>query len=581
MRHRDFGSTPWTWILGLALLTPVSPVWGWEPFPEDQLRPGMTGQVVTVLAGAVPETIPVEILGVIDNGIGPGVNLILGRLQGETGQFKGVAAGMSGSPVYIENRLVGALSYSIGALAKEPVCGITPIQHMLRLEDYPRGLLSPAAAAGWDPIPLALSVRGATPGALEGLDDLWRGLNLARRLQAVPSGGGSLAPAAEALQPGGAVAALLIWGDIQLGATGTITYREGDRLVAFGHPFLGSGKAAAPLAPAEIVWTVPSLANSFKIARIGQPAGIVDQDRLTGISGGIGPAPEGIEMRLTINRESRPAVNRQCFLIRDVSLTPTLAEAATRILLSDELGKEREEALRMKATIQLKDSSSVSWSVVAPGGPAGPPANGLGFELARQVNALLRPPVPLPDIARIEVTVTSLEPEGFWTLERATLDRMSVRPGETVRVLAELEGPRGRQRRVSLPLAIPADVPPGSYALLVGSPRILALEFGGQPETLRRTATGSREYINALNSIPPDDRLEVRLVLPAEGLITQGREYPALPGTAQVLLRSRPGGVEAARLRWITQAAADLPMERPVLQLARLELEVRAAEPSR
>lgn len=553
-----------------------------EFFPEEDLRPGMAGEVVTVLTGAVPEVIPVEILGIMQDGIGPGVNMILGRLQGEVGQFKGVAAGMSGSPVYIGGRLAGALSYSVGALAKEPVCGITPIRHMLRLDEYPRGKASPAAAAaGLSPIPLGVFLGGAAASALDGLEETWKDLRLAPLGRPSPAGQGALAPEAEALQPGGAVAALLVWGDIQLGATGTISYREDNRLVAFGHPFLGQGKAAVPLAPAEIVWTVPSLANSFKISRIGRPSGLVVQDRLTGIAGEIGPAPAGIPLAVSVRRPEAPEVDRKCFLIEDPQLTPALAQAATRIFLSEELGSERDEALAMQAAISLEDGRKVAWSTVAPGGMAGPPSAFLAQDLARQLSALMRPPVPLPGIVRIEVALRSVEPEGFWILKRATLDRLAARPGEQVRVIADLEGPRGLAQRLSLTLPLPASLPPGTYGVLVGAPRSLAAEFGNQAETRRRTAAGAEDYLAALNAIPADDRLEARLARPAEGLVAQGREYPALPGSAQVLLRTRPGGVEGARLRWETRAAAALELERPVLNLARLELEILDGETSR
>ncbi len=242
----------------------------------DEIEPGMRGTIRTVLQGRKLVEIEVELLGVLDDGIGPGTPMILGRFVDELGTWTGVAAGMSGSPVYVDGRLLGALSYAIGAFSKEPICGITPIREMKALERLPAG--GPPGASRLAPAPLALVGQGFPPETLSMLEDLLAERGVAATIDSIPLAAGELAgegAAPPSMEPGEPVAALLVWGDIVLGATGTITWREGDSLLAFGHPFLGFGRTALQMAPAEILWTVPSAFNSFKIARIGKPVGVV------------------------------------------------------------------------------------------------------------------------------------------------------------------------------------------------------------------------------------------------------------------------------------------------------------------
>lgn len=566
-----------TFFSGLATLAFGSVLAAPELFPEEQLKPGLKGVATTVIAGGTAQQIPVEILGIVPNGIGPGVNLILARLQGEVGEWNGVAAGMSGSPVMIDGKLVGALSYAIGQFAKEPICGITPIRAMLAHEKYPGGALPWRTTndSSITPLPVTLSVGGFSPSVLDRLPAVLHDLDVAWPVSfALAASGGPTASTAASFQPGQPVSALLVWGDVQIGASGTVSYVDGERILAFGHPFLGSGRVSAPLAAAEVVWTVPSLLNSFKIARIGEPAGTWDQDRLTGISGRIGPIPPGIPVALTIARVDRPALIRRFAVMKDPYLTPILIALAMRGQVIEEVGADRDESLSMSGTIFLRGGRTLPLELQAAGGLAGSPDGALANELTKRVTDLTRAPLDLPEIERIELTIRSQQPDGGWRIKRALPDRLAAKPGEALNVVVDLESPRGALRRERLALTVPPQQPPGNLALLISSERAFIGETGSLEEARRRTARSVDDYLAALANTHSDTTLHAALMIAAEGFVGQGREYPALPGSATLLLRSRPGGFETYRARFRALTTASVTLDRPVGDVARLTIEV-------
>lgn len=554
--------------------------------PLSDIREGMVGTVTTVLHGTTRETIEIELLGVLDDGIGPGLDMILCRLRGDLGVWTGVAAGMSGSPVTVDGRLVGALSYSIGGFSKEPLCGITPIEAMLALEQYParlepwQGAAVAARASGLEPVPLALSTRGINATQLAADSELLRALGVAQPLQAVPASAGGPEGDLPPLEPGDAVSGLLIWGDFQVAATGTVTWRDGERLLAFGHPFLASGRSAIPIAPARIVWTVPSMLSSFKIATIGAPCGTMTQDRISAVEATIGTLPAGLPLSITVVRAGESPVRRSLFVARDPVISPALADLAVRTTLAQELGRERHEVLSARGTITLAGGRRLPFSATGPGTIAGD-EQAIGGELARRLTALMRPPLPIPAVESVAIEVSSADPEGAYTVKRVLPDRLICRPGETLRVTLELEGPRGEERRESLTLTLPPDVLPGRYGVFAGSPRTLAGELGSVAEARRRTARSTEDYLAALERDETEAALGVVLALPAQGMVASGREYPALPGTAQILMRDRAAAGDAARARWLEVARASMPFERSVAAVARTTIEILGEGPSR
>ena len=320
----------------------------------------------------------VHIIGVLRNSIGPRRNLILARLEGGPLANTGVIAGMSGSPVYIDGRLVGAVSYSLGQFSKEPIAGITPIGEMTEDATLPaprrqaarvdlpmpitqEGLraslrqafawIRPFADSPSDvqvfgdgsvnagigtllrPIATPLSFGGFDPSVIDPIASAFRDQGFATVMagsaqlaqsQSPPSGPSPL----PALRPGDPIGVALMNGDFEVGATGTVTEVDGNRVYAFGHPFYQLGPTQFPMTRAHVLTVLPSLAASQKIASTGDVVGIVQQDRATTIAGTLGPGPSMIPVKLTLNSERGTRKTFNIGIVRDQLFTPLLAYVA-------------------------------------------------------------------------------------------------------------------------------------------------------------------------------------------------------------------------------------------------------------
>ena len=341
-------------LAALALLVPA--VCLAEPSvptsPPSALRPGQKAVVRTVFAGDSAETFEAEIVGVLPGGRAEG-DLILARATSPRVERTGVAQGMSGSPVYVDGRLVGALS-SGWAFSKEPVFGITPIGEMLSVletpesepgegtpgpvgvepsaalpryrelrwtdEDSSPDLLPRAVPAARPWLALPLSVSGLHPAALESVRSLFEPQGFA----VVPGGRDRAPDRGRGLEPGDAVAVDVVRGDLNFSAIGTVTYRQGDRVLMFGHPFFHSGEVRLPLSTARITTILGSLNTSFKLGVAGAPIGTATQDRRTAVAGRLGPTPRLLPIRVIV-RGTQPREQRFAFeSIDDRSLLPQI-----------------------------------------------------------------------------------------------------------------------------------------------------------------------------------------------------------------------------------------------------------------
>ena len=299
-------------------------------FPLSEVRKGMTATAWTVFQGDKPEPMQVEILGILRGARGPGQDMILAQLHGAKPEYTGVVAGMSGSPVYIGKRLLGSLSYRIGQFTKDPIAGITPIEQMLEVRDLPIAsaesrsefaLAAPAPAGNrkaagdatadgmnFEAMETPLVMSGFHPEAIK----LWQQQMAGTGLEMVAAGGvgGSsrsdldLKPSAAALAtmvPGSAVSAQLVRGDVEISATCTVTYIDPKQLLACGHPILQAGPVSLPMTTTEVVATLASPLNAFKIVNTGQLIGAFTEDRDSAIRGVLGATAQMIPVHITIH----------------------------------------------------------------------------------------------------------------------------------------------------------------------------------------------------------------------------------------------------------------------------------------
>ena len=278
-------------------------------FPLSEVKRGLRGVAYTVFEGVNPEPMQVEILGVLKEALGPGQDMILARLHGEKPEYTGVVAGMSGSPVYIDGRLVGALSYRIGQFSKDPIAGITPIEYMLAVRDGEvrpagsGGLKRASASEGYGQMeiqametPLVFS--GFSQETVDRFGDRFRAMGLTP----VAGLGGADAKALqpEALVPGSAVSAVLVRGDLSMAGTCTVTYVDPTRLLACGHPITQYGPVDMPMTKAEVVATLASPLNAFKIVNTTETVGAFTEDRASAIMGQFGATARMIPVAVEV-----------------------------------------------------------------------------------------------------------------------------------------------------------------------------------------------------------------------------------------------------------------------------------------
>ena len=341
--------------------------------PLDEVKAGMTGTGHTVFQGTELQEFKVHILGVLRNVQGPRRSLILAKLEGGPLADTGVIAGMSGSPVYVDGRLIGAVSYSIGQFAKEPIAGITPIAEMIeataetsrrapaaqarvdlpvtaetfaaairqtsaRIGSFAEGAVDigsvgvPSSTGGpmagtLRPIATPLIMSGVTAATRDLVSTIFSGTGLAPVL-AGSSGGADTPKPSGPLRPGDAVGVSLLGGDAEMGATGTVTHVDGSRVYAFGHPFFNFGPTAFPMTRAYIYTSLPSLMSSFKIASLGDVIGTVQQDRATAIAGTLGAGPRVIPINLTLESDRGPRRTFHYSVVDDQLFTPLLTYVA-------------------------------------------------------------------------------------------------------------------------------------------------------------------------------------------------------------------------------------------------------------
>ncbi|MGA8108201.1 MAG: SpoIVB peptidase S55, partial [Acidobacteriaceae bacterium] len=469
-------------------------------FPLSEIRPGQQGVAYTVFQGTKPEPMGVEILGVLRNAIGPRMDMILARLEGAKPDYTGVVAGMSGSPVYIDGRLVGALSYRIGQFSKEPIAGITPIADMLGVENESQatetevaqaGLrnagLRPAAAAvdsagggdGWaagfagnliQPMETPLVFSGFSASALE----MWKKYAPAG-LTPVEGVGGSESneKQPDPLIPGSAVSAVLVRGDLDISATCTVTYVDPKRMLACGHPITQFGPVSMPMTKADVVATLASPLDAFKIINTTETVGTITEDRQSAIMGVFGRQARMIPVTLRVTGDGATRADQKeretlhFEVIDQPQITPMAVMVAVYQGLMEENGYSAQTTYRVQGSVTLSGFPSVKLnSLVAPTDVL--PANlqtalalGERFEKLYD-NAARRTP-----IESVDLEVASIPRRLTAEIEGAHTSRMEVHPGDTVTVEATLLPWHGEPRNVRVPVRLPANLPEGQVRLLV------------------------------------------------------------------------------------------------------------------
>jgi hypothetical protein len=551
--------------------------------PVDEIRTGMVGVGRTVFEGDRLDEFKAHILGVLRNVIGPSRNLILARLEGGPLAQTGVIAGMSGSPVYIDGRLVGAVSYSLGQFSKEPIAGITPIGEMVEAATLP----GPRRQAARVDLPTPLTPEGlrtslreafswvrpfadspsdvqvltgasvtpgigallrpiATPVTLAGFDtavsDPVMSAFRDRGFLPVLAGGGQSPGASSSpapLRPGDPIGVALMNGDLELGATGTVTDVVGNTVYAFGHPFYSLGPTAFPMTRAHVVTVLPSLLSSSKIASTGDVIGTVQQDRATTIAGTLGPGPAMIPITLNLTSERGTRKTFRMAMVRDQLFTPLLAYLSILNTLASYERQNGVASYSLKGAATVKGHSGLNFEDLFSGDQ---PSVGAAASVVAPINFLLRNAFEDVEIERLNLDIEASEHARSATLERVWLDGARVRPGSTVDIKVLLRTYRGEEVTRTTAIRIPANARTSVTVLVADGTRLgqyEARELQVQPTQAR----GVTQMLSVLNSARKNNRLYVRLLTRETGAVVRGEPLPSLPPSVLAVLEAdRNGG---------------------------------------
>ena len=555
-----------------------------EIMPIAEVKPGMAGVCRTVFQGERPEDFPVEVVEVMRN-FYPKRNLIIIRLKGEKAEHTGVAAGMSGSPVYINGKMIGALSYSLAQFVREPLAGVTPIEEMLEIFERentrdrelsafappgPNKFLEMAlglAEVSWEnfmpqellqrraarmgmlhPIDLPLAMGGLQPQ----LVDLAAGLLKPAGFQVVSGGSNGLnatnqPEAAALLQPGAAIGAVLMTGDTDIEAIGTVSYRQDNRVLAFGHPFFNNGPVELPISLAKILFIVPSDLGSFKQGVTSSLVGTLRQDRTTGLYGVIGAPPVLTPLTLRYTDEAGKISQFEFGFTEERSLN-TLMPLIMRFVLVNTLESGRlatgENSLQLTGAVQLQSGEKITLDDFYPGFT---PMGGFGFlngilkstgEIASTVGAIMANNFQPAKLARIDLNFASIPGRRSASLEQVWIDRSEVEPGDTVTVFARLKTFQGPEKLLHQKLVVPPDAEGRFLTIHVGSGDDLTLlELRTAPA--RFAARNFAQLLTILQERRRNDVLYFQVRQPDQGLIIEGEQLSALPPSIYSILQSQ------------------------------------------
>ncbi len=544
-------------------------------FPLSELKEGMKGTAWTVFRGSEPEEFQVEILGIVPGAIGPHQDMIVGRISGGGADRTSVFAGMSGSPVYIDGKLVGAISYSF-PFSKEPICGITPIAQMLSIFEQnqkskpraqePRTVsFAELAATSWKPefprnamvtssilsgasanSPLA-SVAGqsfqpiATPIAFSGFSQDTLNLFAPQLMQvglfpvSAVGGAARITPLKAAdettLQGGDSVSMQLTRGDYSMAAAGTVTFRDGEKIYAFGHPFLSLGTSDLPMSESSVVTVIPNVNNSFKLAVPDAMVGSMTQDRATGVFGKLGQAPKMIPVRINLETSRGQSETLNFEVAKDDFLTPLLLNISIyNAIVANERGLG-DSMISLSGEINIKNQPSVKLENRFAGMQASQFA---GISVAAPVNTLLRSRFDDLEISGITLNLTSGEGKRTANLDRIAVDRTEVRAGETVEVQAYVRTDSGKVFVQKIPVVIPADTPTGALTIAVGD----GMQIQQNSALLQFVPKDLSELVAVINKVKKADRLYVQTYRVTNGAVIGASELPNLPPSMMATLNN-------------------------------------------
>ena len=530
----------------------------------DQIQTGMRGVAYTVFEGVKPESMDVEVLGVLRNVNGPKGDLILVRLQGKKVEYTGVVAGMSGSPVYLDGKLAGALAFRIGEFSKEPIAGVTPIAEMLEINaldrsksvDVPTARSSPSVpsktagpgesstavqnlASYLKPIETPLAFSGFTEEAIRKFAPEFASAGI---VPVMGVGSVSNEKQPEPLEPGSAISAILVRGDMDIAATCTITYVDAQHLLACGHPLMQFGKTDLPMTKAQVLATLPSPANAFKIVNATEPVGAFVQDRHTGIMGVLGKEPQMIPV--TLNIHGGPSDKQFHYeVLNNARLSPVAMMATVFNALRglNEYGDET--TYRMNGRISVNGYPEVQLqNMFAPVEGASPAAYLAALSVGERFGRIFDNPYEQPKIRGVQLDFDLVKERRFARLENVRTDVTEARPGDEITVETVLRPYRGERILRQIKVHVPTSTSKGPLRILVSDGETLDRFRRGAPALHRKLDLAST--ISLLNKEHTNNRLYVSLLEADPEAMVADKVMPTLPLSVMNIMEGMRGTQE-------------------------------------
>lgn len=509
----------------------------------------MRGVAYTVFQGTKPEPMDVEVLGILKNVNGPKGDIILVRLHGEKAEYTGVVAGMSGSPVYLEGKLAGALAFRIGEFSKEPIAGVTPIAEMLEINAMDR---SPVAAPAQAKAAVSKPSQSSGPGVaglpmqdfanyLKPIDAplVFSGFSEEAVRRFAPQfaeagivpvmGVGSVSDAKqpEPLEPGSAVSAVLVRGDMDIAATCTVTYMDAQHLLACGHPLLQFGMVDIPMTKADVVATLASPLNAFKIVNSTEPVGAFVQDRHTGIMGEFGKKPDMIPV--TLNLHSGATTKQFHYeVLNNARLSPVAMMATVFNALHgiNEYGEET--TYRMNGHISVNGYPDLALNnMFAPADGGQPAAVLAALSIGDRFGRIYDNPYNVPDVREVQLDFDIVRDRRWARLETARTDLTEARPGDDITIETVLRPYRGEGMVEQIPIHIPTSTSKGPLRILVSDGDTLDRIRQGAPMFGRKLDLAST--IALLNKQHGNNRIYVSLLEADPEVRVADKVMPTLP----------------------------------------------------
>ncbi len=551
-------------------------------FPLSQVQPGMKCVVYTIFTGDEIEKVDLVVLGVLHNALGPKQDIILVQLLGEKVEHTGVVAGMSGSPVYYEGKLVGALSLKLGVFTKEAIGGVTPIENMLDVAKAPEPPANPSTPASGAqqtntgnmfsasriplpenfaqqtsagagqflvPIETPLISTGLYPETIAQFSKQLSGWGVTMMA------GGTAAPSPEdaQLKPGDMVGVELIRGDLSITPGCTVTTVDHGKILACGHPIFSFGNVSMPLARAHVLTTLASAMASTKIITTGGTIGTLTQDRVTAIAGRLGDGPPMIPVDVTL--VAGDAQKQFHFeVIESPQLTPVLVALAAYNGIVGNTAYGEGSTLQLDGEIAIKGHTTVALKDLF--APADVPVAG-GFSVATDIQGVFAQiysnPYEVPHVSGIHLRVTALPQRRSATIDDAWVEANEVHPGQTVNVKVQLRPYRGPAFVQEFPITIPMQAARGPLQLVISDSETVNRTVESLAASSQGQLPGLEELIKLMNREHQNDRLYATLLQPTPTLLVEDKVMPNAPASAINVLdqRQNPGG---ARLQYQSTA---------------------------